>query len=73
MIFDVVDSTLLLSFFGRILKLIHICVPIALIIFVSIDLVKAIVSQDDEMVSKAVHSIKNRTIAALLVFFAPKQ
>ena len=71
MILDVDNSTILLSFFGRILKLIHIGVPIALIVFVSFDLIKAVVSQDNEMVSKAVHSIKNRVIASILVFLAP--
>ena len=61
----------LLSLVGNLLNIIHIGVPILLIVFVSIDLAKAVVSQDNDQITKSVHSIKNRVIAALLVFFAP--
>lgn len=68
-----VDSSVapLLSFLGNLLNLIHILVPIALIFFVTIDLVKAVISQDNEMVSRTVRSIKNRVIACLAIFFLP--
>lgn len=64
-------TQVLLSLVGKILNIIHIGVPILLILFVSIDLAKAVVSQDNEQITKSVHSIKNRVIAALLVFLAP--
>ena len=60
-----------LSFIGQILNLIHIIVPILLIVFVTIDLAKAVLSQDDDMVSKTLRSIRNRVIACLLIFFLP--
>ena len=61
----------LLSFLGKILDVIHIVVPIGLIVFVTIDLAKAVLSQDDDMVSRTVRSIKNRVIACLAIFFLP--
>lgn len=61
----------LLAFLGKILNLIHIFVPIALIVFVTIDLAKAVISQDDEQVAKVTKSIKNRVIACLAIFFLP--
>ena len=61
----------LLSFLGKILDIIHIAIPIALIVFVTLDLAKAVLSQDNDMVSKTVRSIRNRVIAALAIFFLP--
>ena len=55
----------------RLLDVIHIVIPILLILFVSIDLGKAVISQDNNQISKVVHSIKNRVVAALLVFLVP--
>ena len=55
----------------RLLDVIHIVIPILLILFVSIDLGKAVISQDNDQISKVVHSIKNRVVAALLVFLVP--
>jgi len=65
------SSQALLSLIGRFLDLIHIAVPIMLILLVSIDLGKAVISQDEDQIVKAVRSIKNRVIAALAVFFVP--
>ena len=65
------DSTLLLSLLGKLLRIIHIAVPILLIVFITYDLVKALLSQDDEMISRTVRSIRNRMIAGLVVFFIP--
>lgn len=64
-------SQAFLTLVGKFLNIIHIAVPILLIVLVSLDLAKAVISQDDEMISHAVHSIKNRVIAALLVFLVP--
>ena len=61
----------LLTFLGKLLNVIHIIIPIALIIFVSIDLAKAVISQDDEQIAKVTKSIKNRVIACLAIFFLP--
>ncbi len=65
------NSELLLTLLGKLLGLIHIAVPILLIVFITYDLVKALISQDDEMISKTVRSIRNRMIAGLIVFFIP--
>lgn len=71
MILEVDSSMALLAFIGKILDIIHLLAPIVLIVFVTIDLVKAVASQDNEMVSKTIHSIKNRIIACLVIFFLP--
>lgn len=71
MILEVSDSQVLISLFGSFLNIIHIAVPILLIIFVTIDLIKAVASQDNEQISRTVHSIKNRIIACLAIFFLP--
>ena len=60
-ILDAYVSEDLALFLGKTLNLIHIAAPILLIVFVTIDLIKAILSQDNEIVSKTVRSIKNRT------------
>ena len=65
------DSTLLLALLGKLLRIIHIAVPILLIVFITYDLVKALISQDDEMISRTVRSIRNRMIAGIVVFFIP--
>ena len=59
-ILDAYVSEDLALFLGKTLNLIHIAAPILLIVFVTIDLIKAILSQDNEIVSKTVRSIKNR-------------
>lgn len=61
----------LLAFLGKLLNIIHIFVPIILIVFVTIDLAKAVLSQDDDQIAKVTHSIKNRVIACLAIFFLP--
>lgn len=70
-ILDAYVSEDLALFLGKTLNLIHIAAPILLIVFVTIDLIKAILSQDNEIVSKTVRSIKNRTIACIMIFFLP--
>lgn len=59
------------SFIGKILNIIHIVVPIGLILFVTIDLAKAVLSNDNDMVSRTLRNIRNRIIACLLIFFLP--
>ena len=71
-ILEINESLLpLLSFLGKIFEIIHIAIPIALIVFVTIDLAKAVLSQDNEMISRTVKSIRNRVIACLAIFFLP--
>ena len=53
-ILDAYVSEDLALFLGKTLNLIHIAAPILLIVFVTIDLIKAILSQDNEIVSKTV-------------------
>lgn len=45
--------------------------PIALIVFVGIDLLRAVISGDDQAVKKVQQSILNRFIATLLLFLVP--
>lgn len=52
------------------LELIHIVVPIILIIMVSIDLVKLVMSPDDPQKKKS-KSLYNKFFAAIFIFFIP--
>ena len=61
----------LLSFLGRVLKWIYIGVPIALIVLVSFDMIKAIISNDEEEMAKVTINIKRRVIASIAIFFIP--
>lgn len=61
----------LLSFLGRVLKWIYIGVPIALIVLVSFDMLKAIISNDEEEMAKVTINIKRRVIASIVIFFIP--
>ena len=61
----------ILAFLGKVLNVIHILAPIALIVFVSIDLAKAVISQDDEQIAKVTKCINNRVIVCLAIFFMP--
>ncbi len=61
----------LLSFLGRVLKWIYIGVPIALIVLVSFDMIKAIISNDEEEMAKVTVTIKRRVIASIAIFFIP--
>lgn len=70
-IIDAYVSEELAFVLGKALDIIHIGAPILLMILVTIDLIKAILSQDNEIVSRTVRTIKNRTIACIMIFFLP--
>lgn len=56
---------------GKILNLIHIFVPILLILLLSFDVAKAVLSNDDEKMYKVINNAKNRIIACIVIFFLP--
>ena len=54
-----------------VIKVLHIVVPILLIIWASIDLVKSIMSKDEKKISEARKPVIQRLVSALLVFLLP--
>lgn len=60
-----------LKFTGYILFVIKILVPLALILFGSIDFIKAIVSSDVSAINKSAVSLTKRTVAGIIIFFIP--
>lgn len=53
------------------LTIIQIIIPIALIIFGSIDLMKAVMAGKDDEIKKGQNTFMKRAIAAVIVFFIP--
>ena len=53
------------------LKIIRIVAPILLIIFTTVDFSQAVISQDKDIMKKAVSKVIKRAIAAIAVFFIP--
>ena len=53
------------------LKIIRIVAPILLIIFATVDFSQAVISQDKDIMKKAVSKVIKRAIAAIAVFFIP--
>ena len=56
---------------GYVIVVIKILVPIALIIFGSIDFAKAVISSNDDAIKKATSAVIQRAIIAVMVFFIP--
>ena len=52
-------------------NVIKIVIPLILIIIVTIDVFKAIVSNEDNALSKVIKNSTNRLVAAILIFFVP--
>lgn len=65
---DILRIILLLK---KILNIVTIILPIALIIFLIIDLTKMIISGDNKQQGKTLKTIINRVIFAILIFFVP--
>ena len=56
---------------GWVVFVLKIVIPLLLIIFVMLDLGKAVIASDDKAISKAVSILIQRFIAAVVVFFVP--
>ena len=59
----------LLAFLDGILNIIKILIPIALVLFGSIDLGKSVMAGKDEDIKKAQGTLMKRALAAIAVFF----
>jgi cell wall-associated NlpC family hydrolase len=55
----------------KLLDLLQIIVPIGLIIFISIDVLRAIISNKQDEIYKKLHAIPIRIAAAVIIFFIP--
>lgn len=55
----------------KILDLLQIIAPIGLIVFASIDIIKAVISNKQDEIYKKLHMIPKRLFAAIIVFFVP--
>ena len=60
----------IMGFLGTILMIIKICVPIILILIGSIELVKCIISNSEEM-KKSISKLIKKAIIGLTIFFVP--
>ena len=60
-----------LDIIATIIKIICIIVPIILVILCSIDFAKAVISQDNDALKKAMSSSLKRLIAGVIIFFLP--
>lgn len=56
---------------GQVLNFIRIIVPILLIVFGSIDLMKAVMASKDDEIKKAQGTLIKRAIYAVVIFFIP--
>ena len=56
---------------GWVVFVLKIVIPLLLIIFGMLDLGKAVIASDDKAISKAVSTLIQRFIAAVVVFFVP--
>jgi len=55
----------------KIMNLLQIIVPIGLVIFASIDIIKAVISNKQDEIYKKLHMIPQRLFAAIIIFFVP--
>ena len=58
-------------FFKKLVWIISIIIPIALVLFVTVDIAKAVMANDDAQMKKAQNSAIKRIIIGLIVFFVP--
>ncbi len=55
----------------KIMDLLQIIAPVGLIIFASIDIIKAVISSKQDEIYKKLHMIPKRVFAAIIIFFVP--
>ena len=65
------EGTVLIKTVSSVLTIIQIVVPILLIIFGSIDLMKAVMAGKEDEIKKSQGTFVKRAIAAVIVFFIP--
>jgi len=65
------DGEALISVISSVITIIQIAVPILLIIFGSIDLMKAVMAGKEDEIKKSQNTFVKRAIAAIIVFFVP--
>lgn len=65
------DILRIILLFKKILNIVTTLLPIMLIIFLVIDLVKMVITGDDKQQGKTMKTIVNRIIFAILIFFIP--
>lgn len=65
------DILRIILLFKKILNLVTILLPIALVIFLIIDLAKTMISGDEKQQGKTIKTIVNRIVFAMLIFFVP--
>lgn len=56
---------------ARVVRILHILIPIALIAFGTFDLGKAVISSDDKKIKEAQGHLIKRVVYAILVFLVP--
>ena len=56
---------------GYVVMIFKIVIPLLLIVFGMVDLGKAVISDDEKAISKAVNQLVRRFIAAVVIFFVP--
>lgn len=65
------DLIRIVYLFKLILKFVFVVIPIALVVIISIDLAKVVISGDDKTQRAATKTIINRLVFAVLLFFVP--
>lgn len=58
-------------FIKKLVKIISVIIPVLLVLFVTIDIAKAVVASDDNQIKKAQSIAIKRIIYALIIFFVP--
>ena len=56
---------------AKVVKIVHILIPIALIVFGTFDLGKAVISSDDKKIKEAQGHLIKRVIYAVIIFLIP--
>ena len=65
------ETATIWQFIGWVLFVFKIVIPLLLILFLIIDLGKAVVSSDEKAIKSATTSLVKRAIAAVVIFFIP--
>lgn len=65
------DTSAIWQFIGNLLLIIKILVPLAIIVLGIVDLAKAVTSNDDKALNKAIGSVIKRVVMGIAIFFVP--
>lgn len=61
----------IVTILAKVVKIVHIFIPIALIVFGTFDLGKAVISSDDKKIKEAQGHLIKRVIYAIIIFLIP--